>query len=77
MPGSFKCVFVHGVLHSFEKHSFMANAYGVCSSSTLPGAFAASGKISELPLEIWQDNVDYLSQTGKRMSEVVKDIIRF
>lgn len=75
MSGSLKCVFVHGVLHALENHKFKADAYAACSSSTLMGAFAASGKISELSLDIWLGNIDYLKQPGIGMSEVVKGTI--
>ena len=46
--GSYKSVFVHGVLAAFEEASFRAQVYGACSSSAVPAAFASIGEVSKL-----------------------------
>jgi hypothetical protein len=46
--GSYKGVFVHGVLDSFEGAGLKADMYGAASSSTVCAAFAAAGCIREL-----------------------------
>ncbi|MDM9382746.1 hypothetical protein QUB80_18805 [Chlorogloeopsis sp. ULAP01] len=46
--GSFKGVFIHGILSAFESINIRANAYAAASSSTLLTACAAIGKALKL-----------------------------
>jgi hypothetical protein len=46
--GSYKGVFVHGVLAAFEDAGFKAQMYAACSSSALPAAFASFGQVKQL-----------------------------
>jgi hypothetical protein len=46
--GSYKGVFVHGVLDSFERAGLKADMYAASSSSTLCAAYAAAGCIEKL-----------------------------
>jgi hypothetical protein len=66
--GSYKGVFVHGVLDAFEKSCFRAHAYATCSSSAVPGAFAA---ISELSL---LHGTDYWKEAFSRYEKSNYDI---
>lgn len=69
MSGSFKGVFVHGVLRGLEDRGIRADAYAAASSSTLPAAYASVGRVRETDLSLWNT-----SETN--MSEVVLSSIR-
>ena len=51
--GTFKGVFVHGVLSAFESSGFVADVYAAASSSILSTACAATGKAREVGVEYW------------------------
>lgn len=76
MAGSFKGVFVHGVLHGLEAAGFRADAYAAASSSTLPAAFAACGAIRRIDLGIWSEGEEIVSQPGTSLSDAVLAGIR-
>jgi hypothetical protein len=76
MAGSFKGSFVHGVLHGLEAAGFRAEAYAAASSSTLPAAFAAAGRVQEVALSIWSEGESILQQPGTSMSDAVLAGIR-
>ena len=76
MSGSFKGVFVHGVLDAFEAEGLYADVYASASSSTLPTAYAAIRCIRTLDTSIWTDGVRLLRRPGSSMSEVVLETIR-
>lgn len=69
--GTFKGVFVHGVLSAFEVLGVKADAYGGASSSTLSTACAAIGKACEVGVEYWCEALQFLKQSDGNMSEVV------
>ena len=46
--GSYKGVFVHGVLDCFEAAGLRADVYAAASSSTVCAAYAAAGRLKEL-----------------------------
>jgi hypothetical protein len=69
--GTFKGVFVHGVLSAFEVLGVKADAYGGASSSTLSTACAAIGKACEVGVEYWCEALHFLKQSDGNMSEVV------
>lgn len=56
--GSFKGVFVHGVLQAFEDAHFFADAYAAASSSTIPASFASIRSLHRITkLAYWKKNV--------------------
>ena len=76
MAGSFKGVFVHGVLHGLEAAGFRADAYAAASSSTLVAAFAAAGQVRHVDRGMWNDGERVLQQAGTSMSDAVLAGIR-
>ncbi|MBW4684086.1 MAG: hypothetical protein KME40_03095 [Komarekiella atlantica HA4396-MV6] len=74
--GSFKGVFVHGVLSAFESLNNRANVYAGASSSTLITACAAIGKACEVGVEYWYQATKFLEQSGSNMSQTVLQSIR-
>ncbi len=76
MSGSFKGVFVHGVLAELEALGLRADAYAAASSSTLPAAYAAIGAVSEVGMRIWTDSLRALDSPETGMSDVVLANIR-
>ena len=70
MSGSLKGIFVHGVLTAFEKAGMRADAYGTCSASTMPGAYAAIGKMEQFPMSYWTNYRAILDREGTSMSNV-------
>ena len=76
MAGSFKGVFVHGVLHGLEAAGFRADAYAAASSSTLAAAFAAVGQVRQIDVGIWSDGERIIQQPGTSMSDAVLAGIR-
>lgn len=69
MSGSFKGVFVHGVLRGLEDRGIRADAYAAASSSTLPAAYASVGRIRDTDLSLW-------TTSDSNMSAVVLSRIR-
>lgn len=67
MSGSFKGVFVHGVLTALEEAGVRADAYACASSSTLPAACAAAGRVRDAGAGNWAE----LAAASAGMSEVV------
>lgn len=66
MSGSFKAVFVHGVLSAFEAKNFSASVYGGCSASAIPVAYASIGKLHELNgVAYWLEGREMISQDEK------------
>jgi hypothetical protein len=68
--GSYKGVFVHGVLEAFEELSFRADVYASCSSSAVPTAFASIGGLERL------HGVDYWKEAFSRYVKSNYDISR-
>lgn len=76
--GTFKSVFVHGVLSALEAAGIHAEAYGSASSSTLPTCCAVIGKAREVGLGYWVDAMGYLRESDGNLGQVVlKSIERF
>ncbi len=71
MSGSFKGVFVHGVLTALGTFNISFSAYAASSSTTLPAAYAAIDKMSQLPIDFWYENLEWLEKPGSTMSDVV------
>jgi hypothetical protein len=69
--GTYKGVFVHGVLSAFEASGFRADAYAGASSSTLSTAAAAMGKAVEMGVACWCEMLRRPAESGGSMSEVV------
>jgi hypothetical protein len=64
--GSFRGAFIHGVLCAFEQNRIRADAYTAASSSIVPAAMAALGRIEQLGgAEYWRVGLEYL-QEGER-----------
>jgi hypothetical protein len=55
MAGSFKGAFVHGALCGLEERGVRADAYGAASSSVLPAAYAASGRVRQMGMALWSE----------------------
>ena len=68
MSGSFKGVFVHGVLTALEEVGLRAEAYAAASSSTLPTACATVGRVRDASVDLWIE----LASASLGMSEVVR-----
>lgn len=69
--GTFKGVFVHGVLTAFERVGFTAGAYAGASSSTLSCSAAAAYLSEEVGLDYWYSALDILTETEGNLSQVV------
>ena len=76
MSGGFKGIFVHGVLCGLEETGLRASAYASASSSTMPAAYAACGRVREMDLGIWTESDRILRLPGSTMSDVVLHNIR-
>jgi hypothetical protein len=69
--GSFRGTFIHGVLSTFEQNGFRADAYAAASSSILPAAMAALGRIQQLGgTEYWKLGLEYLQEGERGMSDL-------
>ena len=75
MSGSFKGVFVHGVLHALEEAGIRADAYACASSSTLVSAYAAIGAVRRVGVSAWAEGEQVLATPGA-MSDAVLLLIR-
>jgi hypothetical protein len=71
MAGSFKGVFVHGVLRALEDADFVAEAYAAASSSALLAAYAAIGSMNALERDMWTENARMADEPGMDMSRVM------
>jgi hypothetical protein len=71
MSGGFKGIFVQGVLCGLEESGLRASAYASASSSTMPAAYAACGRVREMELGIWTESDRILRMPGSTMSDVV------
>ena len=67
--GSFKTIFVHGVLSAFEQANIKADAYASASGSVLATAWAMIGKAREAGVNYWLEGLEIYRQT-KSMSQV-------
>jgi hypothetical protein len=74
--GTFKGVFVHGVLSAFEECGIVAGAYGCASSSVISGTLAAIGKAREVGLDYWTSALAIAEANNQNMSIVALDSIR-
>ncbi len=69
--GSFRGAFAHGVLSAFERNGFRADAYAAASSSIIPAAMAALGRIRQLGgAEHWKRGLRYVQEGGRGMSDL-------
>lgn len=69
--GSFRGAFVQGVLSAFEENEVRADAYAAASSSILPAAMAALGRVHQLGgAEYWKLGLNYLREPERGMSEL-------
>lgn len=69
--GSFRGAFVHGVLSAFEQNGFRADAYAAASSSIIPAAMAALGRIQQLGgAEHWKHGLGYVQEGDRGMSDL-------
>jgi hypothetical protein len=59
------------VLSAFESAGFRAGAYGAASSSVLPAAAAAIGRVDELGLEHWSEGLAFKERSGVGMSQMI------
>ena len=55
--GSYKGVFIHGVLSFFEYMNFQAEAYASCSSSALIAALASVNKLNKISISVMKMKV--------------------
>ncbi|MBV6626689.1 MAG: hypothetical protein KI793_27755 [Rivularia sp. (in: Bacteria)] len=69
--GSFKGAFTHGVLTALESAGIRADAYAGASSSVIPSAWAAIGKVAELGVNYWLKGMEELQKPDMGMSQVV------
>jgi hypothetical protein len=70
--GSAKGVFVHGVLAALQERGIPIEAYAASSSSTIPAAFAAAGRLSDLGgAAYWERGAEMLREL-KDVAMVVK-----
>jgi len=70
--GSAKGVFVHGVLSGLQEQGAPIEAYAAASSSTIPAAFAAAGKLADLRgVAHWHRGAGELRERGD-VAEIVK-----
>lgn len=70
--GSAKGVFVHGVLSALRERSVPVEAYAAASSSSIPAAYAAAGKLAGLEgAAHWQRGMEKLHEL-KEVAECVK-----
>jgi hypothetical protein len=60
--GSFKGAFAHGVLSALETAKIRANGYAAASSSVIPMAWAAIGKVTDLGVNYWLAGSKLLKQ---------------
>ena len=67
--GSFKTVFVHGVLSAFEEANIQVDAYASASGSVLAAAWAMIGKAREVGVDYWLKGLEIYRQT-QSMSQV-------
>jgi len=69
--GSFRGAFIHGVLSAFEQNGFRADAYAAASSSIIPAAMAALGRIQQLGgAEHWKHGLGYVQEEDRGMSDL-------
>lgn len=74
--GSFKGAFTHGVLSALENAGIVANAYAASSSSVIPAAWTALGKVNDLGLDYWLAGLQALGEAGTTMSTVTLEGIK-
>ncbi len=75
--GSFKGAFAHGVLTALESAGIRADAYAAASSSVIPTAWAAIGKVAELGVNYWLTGMQELQKPDIGMSQVTMGGIKF
>lgn len=74
--GSLRGVFVHGVLAEFEKRGFRADAYACASSSSIPAAQAAAGRVEDLGgTAYWRHATDALDVRKTGVSGMILESI--
>jgi len=74
--GSLRGVFVHGVLAEFEERGFRADAYACASSSSIPAALAAAGRVGVLGgPAYWTSAVDALAVRKVGVSRMILESI--
>jgi hypothetical protein len=70
--GSYKGVFVHGVLEAFEDLSFRADVYASCSSGAVPTAFASIGDLARLHgTDYWKEAFSRYVQSNYDISKAM------
>lgn len=70
--GSFKGVFVHGVLKAFEENGFYADAYTAASSSTIPAVLATSKAMGNPnSFSYWQKMYDEFQSNGYDIAQSI------
>ncbi len=74
--GSLRGVFVHGVLAEFEERGFRADAYACASSSSIPAALAAAGRVGLLGgAAYWRHATDALAVRKIGVSRMILESI--
>jgi hypothetical protein len=70
--GTFKGVFVHGVLESLNSANFVADIYAAASSACIPAAYAAVGNLAPMggPDE-WIKMYDFNEKNGRDVSKTI------
>ena len=72
--GSYKGIFVHGVLAALEDAGFRAQVYAACSSSAVPAAFASVGELEQLNrTQYWKEGYSRYVQAGYDISKSLLD----
>jgi len=74
--GSLRGIFVHGVLAELEERGFRADAYACASSSSIPAALAAAGRVGLLGgPAYWKHAVDALAVRKTGVSRMILESI--
>jgi hypothetical protein len=75
--GAGKNVFVHGFLAGLEAMNFRAEVYGASSSSAVPVAFAAAGRVASLGgTDFWFRSAQVMAESGGDVSTAVRSGVR-
>ena len=75
--GSYKGVFVHGVLSAFTEGNLYADAYATASSSVVPGAFAAISQLEYLNgVSYWKQAFRSYKEHDSNISQAILDGIK-
>ncbi|MFA8450280.1 MAG: hypothetical protein ACEPOW_06275 [Bacteroidales bacterium] len=71
MSGSFKSIFVHGVLKGLGEQLQKIDVFAACSSSCIPMAYASCNELEKISLDYWIQCAKF-KREGRSMSFVSK-----